>query len=101
MKKKHTCSLSDLRQELPIEDNLFLQLNKEKFFLALDNPKFNIQCHKINGILAAYGYFLRLFELKGKFRHLIIKNQKYIYIYIYIVRHLSSCITEKYNGFPV
>ena len=83
MKKEHTCSLSDLRQELPIEDNLFLQLNKEKIFLALDNPKFNIQCHKINGILAAYGYFLRLFELKGKFRHLIIKNQKYIYIYIY------------------
>ena len=34
--KSNTCSLSDLRQELPIEDNLFFQLNKEKVSLKLD-----------------------------------------------------------------
>ena len=34
--KTNTCSLSDLRQELPIEDNLFFQLNKEKVSLKLD-----------------------------------------------------------------
>ena len=34
--KSNTCSLSDLRQELPIEDNLFFQLNKEKVSLTLD-----------------------------------------------------------------
>ena len=34
--KTNTCSLSDLRQELPIEDNLFFQLNKEKVSLTLD-----------------------------------------------------------------
>ena len=74
--KTNTCSLSDLRQELPMENNLFFQLNKEKFSLTLDNQKFNTQCHKIIGVLAAYGYFLRVFELKGKFRCLIIKNPK-------------------------
>ena len=39
-----------------------------------------------------------MFELKGKFCHLIIikkKKKKEI------VKQLSSCITEKYNGFPV
>ena len=74
--KTNTCSLSDLRQELPMENNLFFQLNKEKFSLTLDNQKFNTQCHKIIGVLAAYGYFLRVFELKGKFCCLIIKNPK-------------------------
>ena len=34
--KTNTCSLSDLRQELPIEENLFFQLNKEKVSLTLD-----------------------------------------------------------------
>ena len=34
--KTNTCSLSDLRQELPIEDNLFFRLNKEKVSLTLD-----------------------------------------------------------------
>ena len=28
--KTNTCSLSDLKQELSIEDNLFFQLNEEK-----------------------------------------------------------------------
>ena len=60
--KANTCSLSDLRQELQTEDNLFFQLNEEKFSSTLSNQKFNIQCHKINGVLAAYGYFLRVFE---------------------------------------
>ena len=86
MKKKHTCSLSDLRQELPIED-FISSVKQKKFILMLDNQKFNTQCHKINGILAAYAYFLRVFELKEKFRHLIIKNPKKkncIYI-IYII----------------
>ena len=34
--KTNTCSFCDLRQELPIEDNLFFPLNKEKVSLTLD-----------------------------------------------------------------
>ena len=47
--------------------------------------------------LANYGYFLRVFELKSKFRHLALKNPKKQNI----VRQLSSCINEKYNGLHV
>ena len=43
------------------------------------------------------GIFLRVFELKDKFRHLTLKNPNKQSI----VRQLSSCINEKYNGFHV
>ena len=67
--KTNTCSLSDLRQELPIEDNLFFQLNKEKFSLTLNNQKFNAQCHEINAVLAVHGYFLRMLFFKNIFKN--------------------------------
>ena len=54
-------------------------------------------CYEINLILSKFGYFLGVFELKNKFRHLTIKDktqQK-------IVRQLSSCLIEKYNGFTI
>ena len=82
--KTNTYSFSDLRQELPIED-FISSVKQKKFILMLDNQKFNTQCHKINGILAAYAYFLRVFELKEKFRHLIIKNPKKKKNCIYII----------------
>ena len=46
-------------------------------------------------LLDKRGYFLRVFELKNKFRHLTLENPKKQKI----VRQLSSCINEKYNGF--
>ena len=48
-------------------------------------------------LLAKHGYFLRVFELNNKFRHLALKNPKQQNI----VRQLSSCINKKYNGFHV
>ena len=69
--KTNTCSLSDLRQELPIEDNLFFQLNKEKFSLTLNNQKFNAQCQKINAVLAVHGYFLRMLFFKNIFKNFL------------------------------
>ena len=69
--KTNTCSLSDLRQELPIEDNLFFQLNKEKFSLTLNNQKFNAQCHKINAVLTVHGYFLRMLFFKNIFKNFL------------------------------
>ena len=69
--KTNTCSLSDLRQELPIEDNLFFQLNKEKVSLTLNNQKFNAQCHKINAVLTVHGYFLRMLFFKNIFKNFL------------------------------
>ena len=54
-------------------------------------------CYQITMILAKFGFFLRVYELKKKYRHLFMKKpdqQK-------IVKQLSSCLIEKYNGFTV
>ena len=89
------CSLAELKES--VDNNLFIQVNQEKFNIILDYRKFNNQCHEVNMLLAKHGYFLRVFELKNKFRHLALKNSKKQNI----VRQLSSCINEKYNGFHV
>ena len=93
--KTNFCSLAELKES--INSNLFVQLSQEKFNIILDYQKFNNQCHEVNMLLAKRGYFLRVFELKNKFRHLTLKNPKKQNI----VRQLSSCINEKYNGFYV
>ena len=72
------------------------QLDEEKYKFILDFQKFNNKCYEINSFLSKYNYFLRVFELKNKFRHFKMKdpkkNQKN-------VRQISSCLTKKYNGF--
>ena len=93
--KTEFCSSEKLKEL--IDSNLFIQLNQEKFNISLDHQKFNSQCHEINMTLAKYGYFLRVFELKSKFRHLVLKKPRKQNI----VRQLSSCINEKYNVFHV
>ena len=32
-------------------------------------------CYEMHSILSKFGYFLRVFELKNKFRHLAIKDK--------------------------
>ena len=93
--KTEFCNSVTLKES--IDSNLFIQLNQEKFNISLDYQKFNSQCHEINMTLAKYGYFLRVFELKSKLRHLALKNPKKQNI----VRQLSICINKKYNGFHV
>ena len=69
----------------------------EKFRFIIDLQAFMSLCYKMNMIFSSYGYFLRVFELKKKFRHLSVKskdNQK-------IMRQLSSCLIEKFNGFTI
>ena len=48
-------------------------------------------------ILAGSSNFLRVYEIKKVFRHLILKNPKKQTV----VRELSSCIYEKFNGFNI
>ena len=72
---KNTCNIEDF----------------EKFKVIIDQQYFFNICYKINMILAKFGYFLRVFELKNKYRQLTIKKsdqQK-------IVWQLSSCLIEK------
>ena len=93
---KNTCNIKDF--EKVIDKNLIKQINQpEKFKFIIDQQYFFNICYEINMVLTKFGYFLRVYELKKKYRHLTIKKsyqQK-------IVEQLSSCLIEKYNGFTV
>ena len=54
-------------------------------------------CYEINSILSKFGFFLRVVEIKNKFRHLTTKDKSQQKI----VRQLSSCLIEKYSGFTI
>ena len=62
----------------------------DKFEFIIDLQKFQKMCYEINSILSKYNYFLRVFELKSKYRRFSVKDkskQK-------IVRQLSSCLIK-------
>ena len=52
-------------------------------------------CFDLNEILVGQKLFLRVYELKDKFRYLFHEDYKKKRVF----RSLSSCINEKFNGF--
>ena len=66
-----------------------------KFEFINDLQKFENMCYEIDCILSKFGYFLRIFELKNKYRRLAVKNKDEQNL----IRQLSSCLIEKYSGF--
>ena len=93
---KDVCTQQDF--EKIIDKSAIEQIYQpEKFPFIIDLQAFMSLCYEMNMILSSYGYFLRVFELKKKFRHLSVKskdNQK-------IVRQLSSCLIKKFKGFTI
>ena len=81
-----------------VGEDLFKEINQpEKFKFIIDQQYFINMGYQITMILAKFGYFLRVYELKKEYSHLFMKKtdqQK-------IVKQLSSCLIEKYNGFTV
>ena len=72
-------------------------IQPEKFELIIDLQRFYNMYYEINTVLSKNGYFLKVFELKNKFRRLAMKDkskQK-------ILRQLSSFLIKKYSGFGV
>ena len=69
------CSLAELKESID-SSNLFVQPNQEKSNIILDYQKCNKQFHEVNMLLTKHRYFLRVVELKNKFRHLALKNPK-------------------------
>ena len=93
---ENTCSSNEL--EKIVGKDLFKEINQpEKSKFIIDQQYFFNMCYQITMILAKFGFFLRVYELKKKYRHLFMKKpdqQK-------SVKQLSSCLIEKYNGFTV
>ena len=92
--KSDISSDNNFKEEI---ENVFNKIDQEKFHLELDNQKFNQQCLDLNKILSEYGYFLGVYELKNKFRELRLKDL----IQQKIIRQLSGCIQEKFDGFNI
>ena len=72
--KTDICDKNDFKKV--IDENLIDQLDEEKYEFILDLEKFYNNCYEINHVLSKYNCFLRVFELKNKFRHLTVKKQK-------------------------
>ena len=71
---KNTCSSKEL--EKIVGKDLFKELNQpEKFKFIIDQQYFFNMCFQITMILAKFGFFLRIYELKKKYRHLFMKKQ--------------------------
>ena len=87
----------DLKEDVGLA--LFHDLFEIKSLLRLDLDVLNFenQCFKINTILTKYNMFLRVFELKDKFRYLFKQNSEQKRI----VNEVSSCVIERFNGFTL
>ena len=72
--KTDICDKNDFKKV--IDENLIDQLDEEKYEFILDLQKFYNNCYEINHVLSKYNCFLRVFELKNKFRHLTVNKQK-------------------------
>ena len=96
--KFDSCDQDDKIKE-DIGAEIFDKLNqlKESLRLDLDILNFENQCFQINHILNKNKLFLKVFELKENFRALI--QQKHDKKNV--IRDISSCIREKFNGFNI
>ena len=85
--------IKDIKAE--IFDEIYLL--KDEMRLDLDILTFENQCFQINRILNKKKFFLRVFELKDKFRAIIKQDSEKKNV----IRDLSSYIIEKFNGFNI
>ena len=101
---KFTNKVNFLQDEESLKQDVGFALSQDLFeiksLLRLDGQdvlNFENQCFKINTILSRHNLFLRVFELKDKFRYIIKQNseeKKYF-------NEVSACVIERFNGFQV
>ena len=95
-KKYDNVKDDEIKKDIP---KIFDEIYPLKEFLKLDLniSTFENQCYTINHILNKNNLFLRIFEQKDKFRYITntTKDRKKI------IREISACIKEKFNGFIV
>ena len=94
-KKSDQCDEIEIEKEIGSELYFEIAEKKDSCILDLNKAHFDEMCYKINEILIKEKFFLRVYEIKDKFRYLFHEdhNKKNV------LRSLSSCIKEKFNGF--
>ena len=88
---------SELRSDVTTEIFNEISSLKDRLKLDLDILNFENQCFQINRILMKNHLFLRVYEIKDKFRYLIKEDSQKKNV----MRNLSSCMTERFNGFNI
>ena len=96
-RKVENCDDDELKRDIGAEIFDEIYPFKSMIKLNLDILHFENQCLKINQILNKHNLFLHIFELKEKFRCLIKQDSEKKNI----IRYLSSCIIENFNGFNI
>ena len=104
IRHKFTEKVDFLQDEDSLKQDVGLQLSHDLFeiksLLRLDGDdklNFENQCFKINTILSRHNMFLRVFELKDKFRYIIKQNSEQKKFF----SEVSACVVERFNGFTI
>ena len=71
--KTDICEIDNLK-EINILKDLIDQFNQKKIEFSLDLQEFNNISYQINDILGKHNYFLRIFELKNKYKQFMLKK---------------------------
>ena len=72
---KDMCNTEEF--EKSIDKSLIEELNQpEKFQFIIELQKFYNMCYEVNTILSKHNYFLRVYELKNKFRRFSMKDKR-------------------------
>ena len=64
----------------------------DKFEFIIDLQKFHNICYEINSVLSKYNYFLRVFELKNKYRRFSMKDKNKQFFDNYLVVLLKNTV---------
>ena len=97
VKNKKTDFCAEKEMEKEIGSSLYLQIQaiKDICILDLNYNNFEEMCYRVNDILITEKMFLRVYEIKDNYRYLFQENKDSKKV----LRSLSSCIKEKFNGF--
>ena len=104
IRHKLTGKVDFVEQEDSLKQDVGIALSDDLFeiksLLRLDgedNLNFENQCFQINTILSRHDMFLRVFELKDKFRYIIKQNSEEKKFF----NEVSACVVERFNGFTI
>ena len=94
-KKSDQCDENEIENEIGVDLYSKIKEKKDNLILDLNKRHSDEMCFDINEILLEKKTFLRVYELKDKFRYLFHEDHTTKNVF----RSLSSCIKEKFNGF--
>ena len=94
-KKCNLCDEKEIEKEIGSSLHSQLCSIKDICILDLNHRNFEEMCFKVNDILTSEKMFLRVYEIKDNYRYLFHEDKESKKV----LRSLSSCIKEKFNGF--